>query len=418
MSAFDNTKPIELDDDLVAVDVSQAPDMTSKARRTLARRLADVICLPQSQVNALERHIAGDLLVEMLREGDRKLREQSARRMASLVDAPTAILRLLMRDEIDIAQYILQDSTAVTDSDLIECAQHASQAHRLAIARRKQVSEVVCDVLVQIGEHDVIEALLRNRGVIFSFSAMDKIVALSRDTTGLIRHILRREELRPSHAYAMFWWSNAAERLEIIQRLAIGRDVLQDMAGDVFAMAAEEGWQDPLARKALQFIERRQRNRAAIDKSPYDSLEDAVAVAAEKGLDRELTQEMSFLSGLKPATGARIFTDMGGEPIAVLCKATGLKRHNIELFWKAQRRSTTTEAGEIHPALERSIYVFDILTVDKAQTLLRYWNWSLTASLTPELIRAIREGSAEGSVDEFSPPSRAAALVFSKFFNK
>ena len=37
------------------------------------------------------------------------------------------------------------------------------------------------------------------------------------------------------------------------------------MAGAfALAVAAEEGWQDPLSRKALQFIERRQRNRAAI----------------------------------------------------------------------------------------------------------------------------------------------------------
>ena len=41
-------------------------------------------------------------------------------------------------------------------------------------------------------------------------------------------------------------------------------------------MAAEEGWKDALTRKALQFIERRQRNRAAIEKSPFTSLEEAV----------------------------------------------------------------------------------------------------------------------------------------------
>jgi S-formylglutathione hydrolase len=52
---------------------------------------------------------------------------------------------------------------------------------------------------------------------------------------------------------------------------------LGDAAGDVFPMAAAEGWSDPLVRKALQFIERRQRNRSAVAKSPFASLDEAVA---------------------------------------------------------------------------------------------------------------------------------------------
>jgi uncharacterized protein (DUF2336 family) len=114
----------------------------------------------------------------------------------------------------------------------------------------------------------------------------------------------------------MFWWAEPAHRKLILQRFAVGREVLQDAVSDVFSMAADDKWQDPLARKALQFIERRQRNRAAIDKSPYDSLEDAVA-AAQNGLTRELASEISYLSGLKPMTGAKILTDPCGEPLAV-----------------------------------------------------------------------------------------------------
>ena len=84
----------------------------------------------------------------------------------------------------------------------------------------------------------------------------------------------------------MFWWSEPDCRRSILQRFAVSREVLQEAAGDVFAMATEEGWQDPLSRKALQFIERRQRNRAAIAKSPFDSLDQAVA-SAQTGLTRE-----------------------------------------------------------------------------------------------------------------------------------
>ena len=137
--------------------------------------------------------------------------------------------------------------------------------------------------------------------------------------------LLRRPELRPNHAYVLFWWADAECRRQILQRFAVSREVLQEAAGDVFPLAAEENWQDDLTRKALQFIERRQRNRAAIEKSPYASLEDAIA-AAEPGLTREIAEEIAYLSGVKPMTGAKIMTDPGGEGLAVLCKATGLPR--------------------------------------------------------------------------------------------
>ena len=79
--------------------------------------------------------------------------------------------------------------------------------------------------------------------------------------------------------------------------------MLQEAASDVFAMAAAERWNDSLSRKALQFIERRQRDRAALDKNPFASLDDAVA-AAQEGVSRR-SPRRSYLSGVKPVIGPR-----------------------------------------------------------------------------------------------------------------
>jgi uncharacterized protein (DUF2336 family) len=192
--------------------------------------------------------------------------------------------------------------------------------------------------------------------------------------------------------------------------------VLQDAVGDIFPMAAAERWQDALARKALQFIERRQRNRAAIDKSPYASLEEAIA-AGEGGLTREITEEISYLSGLKPMTGAKIFTDAGGEPLAILCKATGLPRQSLRALWRGLRRPEVDANGAVDPDLERVMTTYDMIAVDRAQTVLRYWNWSLSSALTPALLRAIRDGDELGA-DEYSVPQRAAMLALSKEFGR
>ncbi len=167
-------------------------------------------------------------------------------------------------------------------------------------------------------------------------------------------------------------------------------------------------------RKALQFIERRQRNRAAVEKSQYGYLDEAVATA-QGGITRQLASEIASLSGLKPITGAKILTDPGGEPLAILCKATGLPRSAVRALWRGLRRPEADSHGAMLPALERTLTVYDIMAVDRAQTVLRYWNWALSSALTPTLVRAIRSGD-DGAVDEYSPPQRAAMLALADDF--
>jgi uncharacterized protein (DUF2336 family) len=382
----------------------------SRARRALLKRLADVVCLPGSRVNAFERAMTADLLVEMLSEADATDRAKVARRLSNLTEVPHSLLRLLLVDEIEVSRPLLEDSLHLPDSDLIRCAREATTEHRRFIAMRRHVGQLLSEALIEPSEPAVIETLLRNDKAELSQPAIEGVVAATRLEPRYIPHLLRRPELRPSHAYVMFWWADSDARRTILQRFAVSREVLQEAASDVFPMMAEEGWQDPMARKALQFIERRQRNRAAIDKSPYASL-DAAIEAHAGGMTRQGVEEISYLSGLKPTTGAKIFTDPGGEPLAVLCKATGLPKSALRQLWRGLRRPETDESGGTAAAFDRVLIAYDTIAVDRAQTVLRYWNWALSSALTPALMRAIRQGEGEG-VDEHSTPAKAAMLVF------
>ena len=386
------------------------PRPKNRARLALLKRLADVVSLPSSRVNSFERAVTADLLVEILRDADFDERARVARRIASLTEIPNSLVRLLLHDEMEISEPLLTESVSLTDADLLDCIRHATGPHRRLIAQRRGVSEVIAEALVEVGETLVVEALLRNDQARLSHAAIEGLVAMTRHQNQLVPMLLRRPELRPSHAYVLFWWCDPEARHTVLQRFAVSREVLQEAAGDVFPMAAAEGWQDALTRKALQFIERRQRNRAAIEKSPFASLEEAV-MAATGGLTREIAEEIAYLAGLKPMTGAKILTDPGGEPLAILCKATGLPRASLRSLWRGMRRPEVTDAGEMDPALARVIAILDMIAVDRALTVLRYWNWSLSSAMTPALIQAIRDHD-DTPVDDFSTPQRAAMLAF------
>ncbi len=402
-----------------ALDLSNAQAVPAGApivvedtvRRQLAKRLADAICLPASKLTPQERHMAGDVLVELLRSTETDIREAVAKRLTMLNEAPRTILVILAKDDIEIARHVLEKSKSLTDSDLIQIARKVSGAHRKVIAQRRHLSDAVVDILVEFLEEDVCETVLKNENAALSETAIQRLLTVSRTHQPYVQLLTKREEVRPSHGLTMFWWASPANRKKILHRFAVTREVLQESCGDLYPLAAKDGWQDAGVRKALQFIERRQRNRAATERSSFASLEDAIASVEKTGLTREITEEISYMAGIKPATGAQILTDKTGESLAILCKAPGLKRHHLETLWKGLKRPMYDVDENLHPDFARVIETFDTISTDKAQTVLRYWNWSLTASLNKDVLRYIKNGTIPREED-FGAAAITAALVF------
>lgn len=396
------------------VDFADAPqplELTEphepRARLALIQRLCEIVAWPETRLPSHERQLAADVLVGLLRTANVDLRQRCAQGLSRVHDAPKALLRYLARDEISVALPLLESGAGFDDSDLIATVRAGVAAHWLAIARRRGLSEPLTDALLQTGDIAVSEAVLRNTTARLSTQGIDLIVARSRQAPSLPALLVQRIELRPTQALVLFWWAGFEARLQILRRFAVDRNVLIQELGDVFKLAASEGWADADTRKTLQVIERRQRNRAAAAKSPFGSLEGALA-AAERGLDRGLVHEIAHLSGLKPTTAAQIFSDPGGEAIGVFCKAVGLKRPLMLGLWRALRRPAGDPDSNDNP-LGRAAYVFDTLATAKAQTVLRYWNWSFTADAAN-----IERATFEQDVVDLPLARRNAALLFNR----
>jgi uncharacterized protein (DUF2336 family) len=342
------------------------------ARRTLLRRLMDVVALPSSRGNIQDRAIAGDLLMEILIESDVSARELCARRLREMSQAPKRLLRFLALDAPHVAQLILADNRAFDDADLCQIVEKGGTPHRVTVAQRRDIGPAVASAIAESGDTVAMRALLDNTQSKLSDRSVELMVAASREAPALPPLLIQREEVRPAHALAMFWWAGPIERRQILLRFSAERTLLIDMCGDIFKLALEE--RDPVVRKSLQIIERRQRDRSAIDRSEHAGLEAAIDAAAVEGMTPAAMMDIAALSGVKASTAERIFKDAGGEGVAVLCKATGLKRPYLRAFWKALRRSD--DGADFARVSE----VYETIAVAKAQTVLRYWNWSLVSA--------------------------------------
>src|SRR5215475_994517 len=100
-----------------------------------------------------------------------------ANRLAPIDTAPPQIIRTLAFDDIiEIAGPVLTQSERLDDDALIETARNKSQAHLLAISKRKVLSGAVTDVLVLRGNDEVIHSTVNNPGAELSERGFTRLV--------------------------------------------------------------------------------------------------------------------------------------------------------------------------------------------------------------------------------------------------
>ncbi|MAL09689.1 MAG: hypothetical protein CMF74_08500 [Maricaulis sp.] len=352
------------------LDLQPQQALPGRTRTILARRLADIVCLPSSRIGPQERWIVGDLLHEILRFSDVSLRRRVALRLADILDAPSGLVRSLAIDTFEVAEPILERSQTLTDFDLLEVIRAGQLEHRIAIAKRDRVSEVVTASLIKDGEFNVVTAVLRNAGAHIAPPTLDHLVTTASDEASFVPLIMKRAELRPRAAMRLFWSAPHKDRLSILERFGVDRTLMIEAVDDVFAMAAHEAEPDPLVSRALVFVDRRQRDRNAMAKSAYGTLEKVFETMAREGATPDLIEAASQIASISRPLLARMFDDPGGEPLAVLVKATGADRECLVQLWRALGRPETA------PAFAEGMIVHDSLSVERAQTILRYWDWA------------------------------------------
>lgn len=378
-------------------------------RRVVAERLVELVGWPESRIHPHERQLVGDILLNLMRTLDRELRLRCAEGLSRLIDAPSALLRYLARDEIEVAAPVLLEALALLDVDQLEVVRTGEPAHWRLLAQRKNLSSAVADAIAGTGDEEAMQHLLLNHSAEIASGTIDVMVAKARSCRRLIPLLMERPEVRPAQGLILFWWADHAGRMRALRRFAVDRTALLTEMSDIFRLAVEEGWDDPFVMHAMGFIERRQRSRVGVP-DPRRSLEDATEAAlAAGGFDRDSLSNFAALCGLTPATAAQVLADKGGEPIAVLAKATGMKRHATDRLWRALGRSPG-EGRTPNPAYARMAITYETLPTAKAQTVLRYWNWSLT---TDALARNGGFGKEAGEAAFEATSQRNAALLFS-----
>ena len=119
-----------------------------------------------------------------------------AQHLAPLAKAPPNITRILASDDdIRVAAPILTQSECLDGVVLLATAQSKSQAHLLAIAKRRSLSEEVTDALIRRGDREVVLNATQNAGARFSQNGFCLLVKRSQGDDVLATSIGLRPDI-------------------------------------------------------------------------------------------------------------------------------------------------------------------------------------------------------------------------------
>jgi uncharacterized protein (DUF2336 family) len=291
------------------------------------------------------------------------VRSLLAQRLAPVAKAPLNITRMLASDdEIRVASPILVQSERLDDTVLVQTARSQSQEHLLAISRRKSLSEVVTDVLVERGNKYVVLSTAKNSGAKFSTAGFTRLVKRSDGDDALAECV----GARPDIPYPLF-----------LDLLATASEMVRSK------LTAENPTLKHEIRRAVATVSDNMRNGSHARSTNYTQAkilvqtlhdsgqlgETAIRRFATKGNLEEITAALARMCDVPIEFVEQTILEHKSETMLILAKAAKLSwpTTKILLSLRAGQRAVPSDV------IEQCLASFERLNFSTAQQIIKFY---------------------------------------------
>lgn len=147
---------------------------SAKVRSELASKLAVEIDNPQLKEGELQ--LAQEIVRLMAKDAEASVRQALAESLRKAARMPHDVAVKLANDIESIALPILENSTVLTDDDLVQIVKTGAANKQEAIASRAVVSEKISEALITAAPEKVVAKLMDNAGAKISEPSLNKAV--------------------------------------------------------------------------------------------------------------------------------------------------------------------------------------------------------------------------------------------------
>lgn len=146
------------------------------------------------------------VFIALIEQAEREIRKSLAEKLADSAWAPPALVNLLARDDIDIAEPIITYSPVLAEADLLRLLVEATLDHQLTIARRPGLEAGVVDAIVEAADPAVLTALASNDTAKVSPDALNALVDHARRIVAMRSPLARHPRLSSELAERLYAW--------------------------------------------------------------------------------------------------------------------------------------------------------------------------------------------------------------------
>lgn len=207
-----------------------AKNKSPAARGELAEVVADLLGL---DLTIREQELLADVLIALMRQAERDLRQALSDRLCALDNVPLRLALQFANDDIQVAEPMLRHSPVLSDLDLVYIIKSKGPDYWKAIADRDHLSPQVIDILADTRDTGTFFILSVNDRIKLTSYAVNILAESAKANEDLARPLLERDDLPESIIRALY--DHVGENLKEFIRTMHGIEnrVVQNAVDDI-----------------------------------------------------------------------------------------------------------------------------------------------------------------------------------------
>lgn len=155
----------------------------------------DVANLIATSDKVVDREMATDILITLLRHAEKSLKKALAERFSIMENVPLRLILKFVNDDIDVASSVLKYSKALNDLDLIYIIQSRDSPFWQVIATRPSLGVDAVDALADTGDLPTARNLVQNNDIGMTDYALRRVMVHIEQDESLAHDILARSDV-------------------------------------------------------------------------------------------------------------------------------------------------------------------------------------------------------------------------------
>ena len=339
-----------------------AKDKKPDARAELTSAVTDLL---QLELSDKESELIADVLIELMHQAEKDLREALSERLSVIDTVPLRLILQLVNDDIEVARPVLTNSTVLGDMDLIYIVKSKSAEYWRAIAARKAMSDQVMNVLAETRDLETAIIMAENMHIKLTERVLTIFSDMAQKSEDLAQPLLRREEITDDLVKVLYQYVGQELKTFITKNFPdIGSEV-QDVVDDVVVELVE-------TEEGSEFAPRPQMIKAADRYKEKGLLTISLMLGTlRRGQIASFVAQFSRYTGLVPDVVEEILKQKTGQGLAIACKAFEIKKADFVSIYLLTNRVRNDASMVDVKDMTRAVEYFNRVQKNVAQDILQ-----------------------------------------------